>query len=222
MAPAPFLAIAGNIGTGKSTLAGLLAKDLGWDHYEEPVEDNPYLAPFYDDIAADVRPSRAAALLQKYFLFSRALAHLRISGRARPVVQDRTVWEDREVFARALHRNGFMEASEYEAYTAIYEYAVRDVRPPTLMVFLVAPLSTLRERILTRGRGFEADLADPAEPYLGQLQRLYRDWMDGWTVSETITVDSGETDFVNDRSAQEMIVREILSRVGREPGLFDQ
>ena len=222
MKQAPFVAIAGNIGTGKSTLARLLTKEFGWERYEEPVRDNPFLAPFYADLARAVAPSVHACRLQKYFLMARARAHMGIWGRGRPVILDRTVWEDREIFARALHENGFLSDSDHAQYEAIYAYATSDLPPPSLMIFLEAPLTTLRARIQRRARPYETALADPAHGYLGQLQRLYARWMESWDQSETMTLDSAETDFVDDRSAQEMIVRAVLKRLALEPEtLFD-
>lgn len=222
MKPAPFVAIAGNIGSGKSTLARLLAKEFGWERYEEPVRDNPFLAPFYDDLAQGEAPSAHACRLQKYFLLGRARAHMEISGRGRPVILDRTVWEDREIFARALLENGFLSAEDHAEYEAIFAYVTRDLALPSLMIFLEAPLATLRTRILARARHFETNLADPAHGYLGQLQRLYARWMESWDQGETLTLDSSETDFVGDRSAQEMIVRAVQRRLALEPPtLFD-
>ncbi len=222
MKQAPFVAIAGNIGTGKSTLARLLTREFGFERYEEPVRDNPFLAPFYTDLANAVTPSAHACRLQKYFLLARATAHLEILGRGRPVILDRTVWEDREIFARALHENGFLSDEDHAEYEAIYRYATKDLPAPSLMIFLEAPLTTLRERISARARQFETTLADPAHGYLGQLQRLYAAWMESWDQSETMTLDSAETDFVADRSAQEMIVRAVQKRLALEPEtLFD-
>ncbi|MBC8514512.1 deoxynucleoside kinase [bacterium] len=222
MRKVPFVAIAGNIGCGKTTLARLLSNRLGWSHYEEPVEDNPFLPRFYEEVRNGIRPSDAAAKVQKYFLLYRAMTHMRISALGKPVIQDRTIYEDREVFARNLYEVGFLSEEVYEEYSAVYDFSIRDLPLPTLMVFLEAPLPVLRKRILARGRPYEISMADPAEPYLGQLKRLYDRWMGNWSDSELVRIDSAERNFLDHADTQAHIVQLIEDRLGSRPqSLFD-
>jgi deoxyadenosine/deoxycytidine kinase len=164
-----FVAIAGNIGAGKTTLTRLLSQELKWRAYYEKVIDNPYLSPFYDDM------SRWSFHLQIYFLSHRFKGQKEINVWPDSCLQDRTIYEDVEIFARTLHRRGMMSDMDYENYRLLFSTMVEYVRRPDLIIYLRAPVEKLIERILQRGRDFEQTI-DPA--YLTDLNQAYEDWIE--------------------------------------------
>lgn len=183
-----FIVIAGNIGSGKTTLTRYLSRHLGFTPNYESVEGNPYLADFYTDMP------RWSFPLQIYFLGKRFESHRRIVEGFESVIQDRSVYEDCAIFAENLRRNGQMSERDYDNYRQIYEIMGRFFRPPDLVVYLKASLSTLQKRIAKRGRDYEASI--PAE-YLAQLNELYNDWIDDWTLSPVVTLPADDLDFVH-------------------------
>jgi deoxyadenosine/deoxycytidine kinase len=163
-----FVAIAGNIGAGKTHVARVLGERLGWPVYYEPVIDNPYLDRFYADM------TRWSFHLQVYFLSERYKAQRRFQLENRSFIQDRTIYEDAEVFARTLHAQGDMAKDDYETFRSLFWEMVETLRPPNLIVYLRAPLAALLERIGARGRECERSIrAD----YLGRLDAAYGRWM---------------------------------------------
>jgi deoxyadenosine/deoxycytidine kinase len=164
-----FVAIAGNIGAGKTTLTRLLSQELKWRAYYEKVIDNPYLSPFYDDM------SRWSFHLQIYFLSHRFKGQKEINEWPDSCLQDRTIYEDVEIFARTLHRRGMMSDMDYENYRLLFSTMVEYVRRPDLIIYLRAPVEKLIERILQRGRDFEQTI-DPA--YLTDLNQAYEEWIE--------------------------------------------
>lgn len=208
-----FVAIAGNIGAGKSALTGLLSERLGWEPFFEAVNDNPYLADFY----ADMR--RWSFQSQIFFLSRRLNHHWQLLQRANSVVQDRTVYEDAEVFARNLHRQGLMDERDYRSYRELYEVVTTVLPPPDLIVYLRASLPTLLERIRRRGRSYERDIS-PA--YLEQLNELYEEWIGGFSLCPVLSVPSDDLDFVLNHEHLELISNRILEKLqGREEIVFD-
>lgn len=164
-----FLAIAGNIGVGKTELTDRLSKDLGWYAYYEPVIQNPYLDAFY----ADMR--RWAFHLQIYFLSERFKAQVTIGDSLGAFIQDRTIYEDREIFARTLHEQGDMTKVDFENYTALFDCMVSFLRKPDLILYLKASPETLMDRIARRGRESEKSIT---LDYLSRLGRAYDEWME--------------------------------------------
>ena len=164
-----FLAIAGNIGVGKTELTDRLSRDLGWYAYYEPVIQNPYLDAFY----ADMR--RWAFHLQIYFLSERFKAQVTIGESVGAFIQDRTIYEDREIFARTLHEQGDMTRVDFENYTALFDCMVGFLRRPDLILYLKASPETLMERIARRGRESEKSIT---LEYLSRLGRAYDEWME--------------------------------------------
>jgi hypothetical protein len=151
------------------------------------VEDNPYLADFYHDM------DRWSFPLQIFFLGKRFESHRQIMLGQESVVQDRSVYEDRAIFAENLRRTGTMSERDYQNYQQIFDIMSHYFQPPDLIVYLKASLPTLLKRIKMRGRDYEASI--PAE-YLGQLNGLYDEWIENWTISPTITLPADELDFV--------------------------
>ncbi len=162
------LVLAGNIGAGKSTLVSLLSELLGFQPYYEPVAENPYLSDFYADM------ERWAFQSQIFFLSHRIRTHRCLMDDPRSVVQDRSVYEDAEIFARNLHAQGRMADRDWETYHSLYRTLIGLLPAPDLVVYLRASVPTLKKRIALRGREMEAAIPDT---YLEGLNRLYEDWI---------------------------------------------
>lgn len=207
-----FVAIAGNIGVGKSTLTKLLSERLGWEPFYEAVNDNPYLADFYRDMA------RYAFHSQVFFLSRRLRHHRRLLDFPGSVVQDRSVYEDAEIFARNLYEQGHIEPRDYRTYRELYEVLIQFLPPPDLVVYLRASVPTLRHRIETRGRSFERAISDE---YLEQLNRLYEAWMHDFAQCPVLTVPTDDLDFVHNGAHLDLIIRKILEKLsGKEEVVF--
>lgn len=180
-----YLVLAGNIGAGKSTLVELLCQRLGWTPYYEPVAENPYLKDFYAEM------ERWAFHSQSFFLMHRARSHRGLSLEPGSVVQDRSMYEDAEVFARNLFMQGRMTHRDYQLYRELYEVFVSLLPPPDLVVYLRASVPTLRHRIALRARSYEQDIP---EAYLQGLNLLYEDWIGGFQLSPVLAVETDELD----------------------------
>jgi len=196
-----FVAIAGNIGVGKSMVTDLLGERLGWDTYYEPVVDNPYLEDFY----ADMR--RYSFHLQVFFLSKRFALQRRILANGRPAVQDRTIYEDTEIFARILHRRGKMEERDYRNYQDLFAEMVHYLRPPDVILYLRAEPETILDRIRARGRDMESGI----EPgYIHELHDAYENWSRHiHRIAPLHTLDTDTVDLKHDRTAQD----ELTSRL---------
>lgn len=207
-----FVAIAGNIGVGKSTLTALLSEQLNWEPFLEAVNDNPYLADFYGDM------QRWSFHSQIYFLSRRLRHHWQLLQRANSVVQDRTVYEDAEIFARNLHRQELMDARDYRSYCELYEVVTTVLPPPDLIVYLRASVPTLQERIRRRGRPYEQDIATT---YLEQLNELYEEWINGFSLCPVLSVPSDDLDFVLNPGHLKLILDKVIEKLqGREEVIF--
>lgn len=180
--------LAGNIGAGKSTLVGLLCDRLGWTPYFEPVAENPYLKDFYSDM------ERWAFHSQTFFLMHRARSHRELSLEPGSVVQDRSLYEDAEVFARNLHRQKRMSDRDYATYRDLYGVLSSLLPSPDLVVYLKASVPTLKRRILQRARAFEQDIPDA---YLEGLNELYEDWIGRFRLAPVLTVEADQTDVLD-------------------------
>jgi deoxyadenosine/deoxycytidine kinase len=168
MTPGYFLAIAGNIGVGKTELTDRLASELGWKVYYEPVIENPYLDPFYADM------TRWSFHLQIYFLAERFKAQVKIGQSGEAFIQDRTIYEDAEIFAKTLLEQGSMTQVDYDNYVALFHCMTDFLRPPDLIIYLHASPDTLMERIQRRGRESEKSIQ---KDYLARLGKAYDDWI---------------------------------------------
>ncbi len=207
-----YIVLAGNIGAGKSTLVGLLCDRLGYSPYYEPVSENPYLGDFYADM------TRWAFHSQAYFLAHRVMAHRALMDDPRSVVQDRSVYEDAEVFARNLHLQGTMTERDWSTYRELYDTVTGLLPPPDLVIYLRASVPTLRARIARRGRDFESAIPDS---YLEGLNVLYESWIGAFTLSPIVVVPGDRLDFVADSADLEAIVDTVRQRLSdRQGSLF--
>ncbi|HEY6000994.1 MAG TPA: deoxynucleoside kinase [bacterium] len=188
-----FIAVAGSIGAGKSSLIRFLQERFGMHPFYEKNDDNPFLDDFYRDMPAYAFPA------QVWFLARKFRAHREIGHLDRPAVLDRTIHEDAEVFAAHLAERGLFPRREYETYLALYR-TIRDaLPPPDLLIYLKSSVRTQRRRIALRGRPSERGL-DPA--YLRGLNRLYRGWIGRWRLSPVLVLDADRLDFVADLAHQ--------------------
>jgi len=187
--PTRFIAIAGNIGAGKTELTEFLCRRYGLKPFYEPNDQNPYLADFYSDMRTWAYRS------QLFFLTHKFRLHLALQGEPGAVIQDRTIYEDAEIFARNLFRQRLIEKRDFDTYWELYQSIKRALRPPDLMIQLRCPVRTLRQRIRSRGRSFEQDI--PAE-YLRRLNRLYEDWLASYDLSPVLVLETDKLDYLTD------------------------
>lgn len=182
------LAIAGNIGSGKTTLTGKLAKHFGWETHYEDVDDNPYLNDFYNDM------QRWSFNLQIYFLNSRFSQILDIQKSGLTVIQDRTIYEDAFIFAPNLHDMGLMSKRDFDNYFRLFSLMSSLVSPPDLLIYLRASVGTLVNQIEKRGRDYEKTIRID---YLKRLNERYEAWISGYTNGKLLVVDVDNRDFAN-------------------------
>lgn len=195
-----YLVLAGNIGAGKSTLVDRLCRRLGWTPYFEPVAENPYLQDFYGDM------ERWAFASQTFFLMHRARSHRELALEAGSVVQDRSLYEDAEVFARNLFLQGHLSARDHQVYRELYGVLASLLPPPDLVVYLRATVPTLRRRILQRGRDYEQSIPDA---YLAGLNTLYDEWTAAFSLAPVLTVEAEATDVLDRPEDLEAVVARI-------------
>jgi len=195
-----FVAIAGNIGAGKSSLTRLLAASFGWKPFYEANAENPYLADFYEDM------TRYSFQSQTFFLGKRLEHHRQLVDHPGSVVQDRTVYEDAEIFARNLYQQGNMSDRDYNAYRMLYQAISAFLPPPNLIVYLQASTATLMAHIAKRGRDYEQNI-DPA--YIEQLNQLYASWISDWNACPVLTIPLDGRDFVANNADLDDIFQQV-------------
>ncbi len=180
------IAIGGNIGSGKTTLAGLLSKHYGWEAHYEDVDTNPYLNNFYDDM------QRWSFNLQIYFLNSRFRQIVDIRKGSRTVIQDRTIYEDANIFAPNLHAMGLMSSRDFENYKSLFELMSSFIQPPDLLIYLSASVGTLVSQIQKRGREYENSIR---LDYLKSLNERYDKWIEGYKSGKLLIVNVDKIKF---------------------------
>lgn len=184
-----YVAVAGTIGAGKTSLVAWLVKRYGLVPFYEPNETNPYLADFYEDM------KRWSFHSQCFFLAHKLELHQSLEASKVPAVIDRTIYEDAEIFARNLYAQKLMSKRDWEVYRRLYEGIRRALRPPDVLIALTCPLGVTKKRIARRGRAMEAQIPDA---YLRRLHRLYTQWFDSYDLSPIVRVDTGKLDYVED------------------------
>jgi deoxyadenosine/deoxycytidine kinase len=184
-----FIAVAGNMGVGKTSLVRFLEQRYGFDPVYEPFMDNPYLDDFYKDMKSWAFHS------QLYFLTHKFRLHMELNNVERTVVQDRSIYEDAEIFCTNLHRGGKIKKRDYETYMELYRTMRTALQPPDLMIYLRCSTRSIRKRI--KGRGRESEQAIPSR-YIKRLNDLYEDWVEGYTESPVMVWDSENADYLTD------------------------
>lgn len=208
-----FIAIAGNIGVGKSTLVNMMCERLGWEPFFEGVVDNPYLADFYADM------ERWSFHSQIFFLSRRLRDLRRLMDFPKTVVQDRSVYEDAEIFAKNLYRQGFIHDRDWKTYRELYEVLTELLPPPDLVLYLKASVPTLLQRIELRGRDFEKKIAPD---YLAQLNLLYEEWIRNFKLCPVLMVPADRLNFVANGGHFDLIVSKVQEKLrGEQMVLFD-
>jgi len=180
------LAIAGNIGSGKTTLTKLMSKHLGMKPHFEDVDNNPYLHSFYEDM------QRWSFNLQVYFLNSRFRQVVEIRKSGQNIIQDRTIYEDAHIFAPNLHSMNLMSSRDFENYSALFELMSSFIDPPDLLIYLRASVSTLVEQIQSRGREYEESIR---LDYLKLLNERYENWISGYKLGKLLIIDVDNLNF---------------------------
>lgn len=206
-----FLAVAGNIGAGKTELTLRLSEELGWAAYFEPVVQNPYLDPFYENM------KRWSFHLQIYFLSERFKAQLELSKTPMPFIQDRTIYEDAEIFARTLHDQGSMTDVDFENYRSLFHILVSFLRKPDLILYLKASPAVLMERIGKRGRSSELGIT---VDYLARLNHAYDDWIRRASSEiEVMEIDTDRVPLQGETPAFRRLVNDLKARYPRQAEL---
>jgi len=183
------IAIAGNIGTGKSSLVDFLTRTYGIKPFYEPNDENPYLPDFYEDM------NRWAFHSQLYFLSNKFRMHQQLERTSGVVVLDRTIYEDAEIFATALHDMRNFTGRDWDTYWNFYQIILEAIRPPDLMIYLSCSMRTLRRRIRLRGRVMERNIP---LAYLKRLEKLYDQWVKSYGLGEILILETDKLDYVND------------------------
>lgn len=209
-APKIFIAIAGNIGSGKTTLTHMLSQRFGWKPHFEAVASNPYLNDFYSDM------ERWSFPLQIFFLNNRFKAHQSIAAGSESAIQDRSIYEDANIFARNLVETGKMQRRDFDNYLELFSTMTGYLTPPDLILYLRKSLPRLKERIQVRGRDFEKNIPDE---YLQSLNLYYDDWMRAYTQGKKVILETDDLDFINIPEHFDSVCQKILGALD-QPDLF--
>ncbi len=202
------IAIAGNIGSGKTTLAGMLSKHYSWEAHYEDVDTNPYLNNFYEDM------QRWSFNLQIYFLNSRFRQVVEIRKKHKKVIQDRTIYEDAHIFAPNLHSMGLMSSRDFNNYASLFELMSSFIDPPNLLIYLRASVPTLVSQIQKRGREYENSIR---LDYLKKLNERYEEWIEGYTLGKLLIINVDNIKFSERQEDFAEVVRKIDAEIH---GLF--
>jgi deoxyadenosine/deoxycytidine kinase len=202
-----FVAVAGNIGTGKTTLTQMLADHFRWQAHFESVTDNPYLSDFYEDM------KRWSFPLQIFFMTHRVNAHKYITEGGFSAIQDRTIYEDANIFARNLFEQKLMEERDYKNYLEVYKVVTGALQPPDLMIYLRKSLPKLKEQIKKRGRDYEQDM--PSD-YLMNLNRYYDEWIQNYDLGKKLVIESDHLDFVANRQDFDAICKQVMNSLDQQ------
>lgn len=204
--------VAGNIGTGKTSLTERIGTRLGWETAFESVADNPYLSDFYADMRA------WSFHLQIFFLGHRATQYLEYARSPQSAILDRSIYEDAHIFARALHHMNNITERDYLSYRRVFDLVVDHLPPPDLLIYLKAPVDLLVERIHRRGRAIESGIT---REYLALLESFYDDWMKTFDICPVLTIRTDDLDFVHKPKHLDIVVQRIQEILaGKEEVIF--
>ncbi len=205
--------VAGNIGTGKTSITERVGERLGWETSYESVVDNPYLADFYGDMR------QWSFHLQVFFLGHRAQHHLELANSPQSAIADRSIYEDAYIFARALHHMNNISERDYESYRALFDLVVGNLPRPDLLLYLEAPVAVLMNRIYRRGRRMESGITSD---YLSLLEVFYKEWLDTFDLCPVLTIQSADLNFVKNPHHLDIVVKRIEDKLaGKEVVTFD-
>jgi deoxyadenosine/deoxycytidine kinase len=211
--PKHLILVAGNIGSGKTSLTERIGERLGWCTAFESVSDNPYLADFY----ADMR--QWSFHLQVFFLGHRARQHLEMASDPRSAIIDRSIYEDAYIFARALHEMGNLNERDYLSYRQVFDLVVKTLPSPSLLIYLKAPVKVLIKRIRSRARNIETGITPE---YLALLDSFYEDWLQNFDLCPVLTLRTDDLDFVHYTRHLNTIVERIQNKLsGKEELVFE-
>jgi deoxyadenosine/deoxycytidine kinase len=202
------IAIAGNIGSGKTSLTELLSKHFVWESHYEDVESSPYLHSFYDDM------QRWSFNLQVYFLNSRFRQVVNIRNSGKTVIQDRTIYEDAYIFAPNLHAMNLMSTRDFDNYSSLFELMSTFIKPPDLLIYLKASVPTLVQQIQKRGREYENAIR---LDYLKSLNERYEAWIESYTIGKLLIIDVDKIKFIGDPEGLGYVINRINAEIH---GLF--
>jgi deoxyadenosine/deoxycytidine kinase len=204
--------LAGNIGSGKTSLTERIGARLGYHTAFESVADNPYIADFYKDMGA------WSFHLQVFFLGHRAQQHLELASMPQSTICDRSIYEDAFIFSRALHQLGNLSERDFQAYRRVFDLIVKNLPPPDLLIYLHAPVSVLMARIQQRARSIETGITPE---YLALLESYYEEWLETFDVCPVLTIRTDDLDFVHKPKHLDIVVKRIQDVLaGREELVF--
>jgi deoxyadenosine/deoxycytidine kinase len=210
--PKRLILVAGNIGSGKTSLTERIGERLGWRTAFESVSDNPYLADFYQDMHA------WSFQLQVFFLGHRARQHLELAEDPRSAIIDRSIYEDAYIFARALYTMGNLNERDYQSYRQLFDLVVKTLPPPALLIYLKAPVEVLIQRIRQRARNIETGITPE---YLALLDSFYEEWLQTYDLCPVLTLHTDDLDFVHVPRHLNTVVKRIKDQLaGREELVF--
>lgn len=198
------IGIAGNIGSGKTSLTTLLSKHYKWEAYYESVDNNPYLDDFYQDM------QRWSFNLQIYFLNSRFRQVLEIRNSGKTIVQDRTIYEDAHIFAPNLHDMGLMDTRDYQNYVSLFNLMTSLIKPPDLLIYLKSSVSTLVKQIQKRGRDYETKISID---YLKNLNERYDKWIENYNLGDLLVIDADKIDFIQNQEDLSIVLDKIDAKL---------
>lgn len=196
--------VAGNIGAGKTALTERIGERMKWETGFESVADNPYLPDFYADMKS------WSFHLQMYFLGHRAEQYQKLAASPNSVILDRSIYEDAQIFVRALHHMGNLSERDHDAYKRLYEVVLSGLPAPNLLIYLKAPVKVLMDRIKRRARGMETGIN---EEYLSLLDSFYEDWLRSFDLCPVLTINTGNLDYVKSPEALDTVTDHILRKL---------
>lgn len=210
--PKRLILVAGNIGSGKTSLTERLGERLGWRTGFESVSDNPYLPDFYANM------KKWSFHLQVFYIGHRAQQHLEMHDDPRSAIIDRSIYEDAFIFARALHSMGNINERDYQTYRQVFDLVTKTLPPPSLLIYLKAPVDVLMSRIHKRGREMESGIS---KEYLSLLDSYYTEWIENFDLCPVLTLKTDDLDFVHQAKHLDTVIKKIQERLaGKEEMIF--